>query len=224
MPTKTKTRLKIQIVEDHQLTLLGIRSLIEAQGDLVVCAESCTSAEALDHVIKTKPDLVITDITLPGRSGLELVQDLNARCPGIPTLVFSMHSEGTFARRALEIGARGYVMKSDTSEQLLKAIRSVASGEIYISPTMSTKILEFVSIRSKSGRSGIESLSPKEFEVFRLFGEGCSTIDIAKRLNMSPKTVDSHREHIKIKLQISTMTKLISIASCWCADQCNNPD
>ena len=224
MPTKTKTKLKIQIVEDHPLTLLGIRSLIEAQEDLVVCAESRNSAEALDHAIKTKPDLVITDITLPGRSGLELVQDLNARCPGIPTLVFSMHSEGTFARRALEIGARGYVMKSDPVDQLLRAIRSVASREIYISPAMSTQILEFVSIRSKEGRSGVEALSPKEFEVFRLFGEGTPTHDIAKRLNMSPKTVDSHREHIKIKLQISTMTELISFASRWCSAQCNNPN
>lgn len=223
MPNQKKTPIKIQIVDDHPMTALGLRTLIEAEPDLVVCAESSSCSEALNHAIKTKPDLVIADITLPGRSGLELVQDLHARCPGVPTLIVSMHAESSYARRALEIGARGYIMKSDTSEQLLSAIRIVMSGGIFLSPRMSTRILEYVAVRSKEGRTGVEALSPKEFEVFRLFGDGISTADIAKRLNMSPKTVDSHREHIKLKLEIRTMTELISFASRWCSSQSSDP-
>jgi DNA-binding NarL/FixJ family response regulator len=134
-----------------------------------------------------------------------------------------MHQENTFARRALEVGARGYVMKSDSSENLLAAIRTVLAGGIFVSPAMSSRILEYVSIRSKDGRTGVEALSPKEFEVFRLFGEGLATVDIASRLNMSPKTVDSHREHIKLKLEIRTMTELIAFASRWCASQSTHP-
>lgn len=223
MPNKRKTPIKIQIVEDHPLTAHGLRALIEAQSDMVVCAESPTCGQALEDAIKTKPDLVIADICLPGRSGLEFVQDLHARCPGIPTLVFSVHLETTFARRALEIGARGYVMKCDSSENLLTAIRTVLAGDIFVSAAMSTRIMEYVAVRSKAGRTGVEALSPKEFEVFRLFGEGLPTADIAQRLNMSPKTVDSHREHIKLKLEIRTMSELIAFASRWCSSQCSTP-
>jgi DNA-binding NarL/FixJ family response regulator len=223
MPTQKKTPIKIQIVEDHPLTAQGLRALIESQEGFIVCAESPTCAQAVADAVRTKPDLVITDISLPGRSGLELVQDLLACCPGIPTLIFSMHQENTFARRALEVGARGYVMKSDSSENLLAAIRTVLAGGIFVSPAMSSRILEYVSIRSKDGRTGVEALSPKEFEVFRLFGEGLATVDIASRLNMSPKTVDSHREHSKLKLEIRTMTELIAFASRWCASQSTHP-
>lgn len=224
MPTKKQAPLRVQIVEDHPLTAQGIRNLINSQSDMMVCAESPDCAQALEDAIKTKPNLVISDITLPGRSGLELVQDLHARCPEIPTLIFSVHLESTYARRALEIGARGYVMKSEPTEHLLTAMRTVLTGGIYVSPSMSSRILEFVAIHSKEGRTGVEALSPKEFEVFRLFGDGLTTAEIANRLNLSPKTVDSHREHIKLKLEIRTMTELISFASKWCASQSSSPN
>lgn len=222
MPNTKKSALKILIVEDHPLTARGLRALIEAETDLVVCAESSTCGQALDQAIKTKPDLVIADISLPGRSGFELIQDLHSRCPGLPTLIFSVHLENTYARRALEIGAKGYVMKSDSSETLLEAIRIVLNGGIFLSPLMSNMLLASISTHSKQARTGVEALSPKEFEVFRLFGEGLSTVDISKRLNMSPKTVDSHREHIKVKLQIHTISELIAFASRWCTNQCSS--
>jgi DNA-binding NarL/FixJ family response regulator len=146
---------------------------------------------------------------------LDLIQDLAASCPGVPVLIFSMFQESVYAKRALEVGARGYVMKTEQSGRLLAAIRSVLAGAIFVSPAMANRLLEFVSTRSQKRRTGVDALSPREFEVFRLIGEGVSTVTIANRLHMSPKTVDSHREHMKQKLEIRTMSELIAFASQW---------
>lgn len=206
---------RILLVEDHPLIRAGLRVVIDSEKDLHICAEAATSGSALDAAIKWKPELVISDIGLPGRSGLELVQDLAALCPGVPVLILSMFQERTYAKRALELGARGYLMKTAQSDSLLGAIRCVLAGGIYVSPSMSNRLLEYVSIRSQKRRTGVDALSPREFEVFRLIGEGVSTVTIANRLHMSPKTVDSHREHMKQKLQIQTMSELIAFASQW---------
>lgn len=206
---------RILLVDDHEMVRLGLRSVIEPEEDLHICAEASTTGAALDAAIQWTPDLVISDIGLPGRSGLELVQDLGASCPGVPVLIFSMFQEAAYAKRALEVGARGYVMKTEQSGPLLTAIRSVLAGGIFVSPSISTRLLEFVSTRSQKRRTGVDALSPREFEVFRLIGEGLSTVTIANRLHMSPKTVDSHREHMKQKLQIHTMSELIAFASHW---------
>jgi DNA-binding NarL/FixJ family response regulator len=219
MQCPPKTKYKIQIVEDHPLTALGLRSILDAEIDIYISGMSSNISDALNIAIKTKPDLLISDISLPGRSGFELVQDLKARCPHIPTLIFSMHSELTYARRALEVGARGYVMKSDSSVNIMTAIRTVLAGGIFVSPLISTQIMEYVSLQSKGRRNGVDALSPKEFEVFQLFAEGIPTTNIAQRLNMSPKTVDSHREHIKQKLEIQTMSELIAFSARWCSSQ-----
>ena len=212
-PKNSKHRLLI--VEDHPLIRAGLRAMIDPEADLHICAEAATSGDALDAAIKWSPDLVISDIGLPGRSGLDLIQDLAASCPGVPVLIFSMFQEAAYAKRALEVGARGYVMKTEQSGRLLDAIRSVLAGAIFVSPAMSNRLLEFVSTRSQKRRTGVDALSPREFEVFRLIGEGLSTVTIAKRLHMSPKTVDSHREHMKQKLEIHTMSELIAFASHW---------
>ena len=206
---------RILLVDDHEMLRFGLRSVIEPEEDLHICAEASTTGAALDAAIKWSPDLLISDIRLPGRSGLDLIQDLAASCPGVPVLIFSMFQESVYAKRALEVGARGYVMKTEQSGRLLAAIRSVLAGAIFVSPAMANRLLEFVSTRSQKRRTGVDALSPREFEVFRLIGEGVSTVTIANRLHMSPKTVDSHREHMKQKLEIRTMSELIAFASQW---------
>jgi DNA-binding NarL/FixJ family response regulator len=216
-------KVRILLVDDHPSTRSGARLMIETERDLEVCGEADTAEEGLEAAIRLSPSLVITDVTLPGRSGLELVQDLAARCPLVPVLVFSMHSEFTYARRALQVGARGYIMKSEDGSTLLQAIRTVMSGRISLSPTASSRLLEFVTDRSKQKRMGIEALSPREFEVFRLIGRGICTKDIADQLHLSIKTVDTHRARIKEKVGVNTLAELISISSTWLTEQSMTP-
>lgn len=209
----------ILLVDDHPASRVGVRHMIETEPDLVICGEAGTSATALDAAIKLSPALVITDVTMPGRSGFELIQDLAARCPEIPVLVLSMHSEFTYARRALEIGARGYLMKTADGNELVRAIRTILAGKIFLTPAASAQMLEYLNNRSRSKRTGIEALSPREFEVFSLLGNGVPSNKIAEQLNLSLKTVDTHRERIKRKLEVENMTELVSLASTWLTEQ-----
>jgi DNA-binding NarL/FixJ family response regulator len=220
----TPRKKRILLVEDHPTTRMGLRLMINGEDDLEVCGEAGNAAEGLDAAIRLSPTLVVTDVTLPGRSGLELVQDLAARCPRIPVLVVSMHPESTFARRALEIGARGYIMKSESGEAILQAIRTVLRGRIYLSQAAGSQLLEFLNNRSHKKHTGVEALSPREFEIFRLIGEGISTEDIAARLKISTKTVESHRNHIKEKVGTPRMGELIAFAAGWLAEQSMTPE
>ncbi len=193
--------------------------MVESEPDFEVCGEAGDAPSGLDAAIRLSPALVLSDVSLPGRSGFELVQDLAARCPGLPVLMVSMHSEFTHARRALEIGARGYIMKCEEGETLLRAIRTVLRGRIYLSPAASSQLLEYLNDKSRKKRTGIEALSPREFEVFRLIGDGASTKAIADRLNLSTKTVDTHRDRIKLKVGADSLGRLISISAAWLAEQ-----
>lgn len=201
------------------MTRMGLKMMVDGEKDICICGEAGDTAEALESTIRLQPDLVISDITLPGRSGFELVQDLRAACPNVPVLILSMHSEKTYARRALEVGARGYIMKSCDSPTILEAIRTVLSGRISVSPAIAGQLLEFFADQSKNKKTGIDALTPREFEVFKCIGEGVSTHTIAKRLNMSPKTVESHRSNIKQKLHSATMSQLTAQAASWFAMQ-----
>jgi len=168
----------------------------------------------------SKPDMVLTDMTMPGRSGLEFIKDLRASDPQIAILVVSMHDEVIYAERALRAGARGYIMKEAGGENLLAAIRQVLSGQIYLSPRMSANALDVFSGRRPRGSSSpIEKLSDREFEVFRLVGQGKSTRDIAQQLHLSTKTVDVHRGHIKEKLELRDVTALVRHAVRWVETQ-----
>lgn len=223
MKKKAKPMHRILLVEDHPMTRAGLRMIIDGEKDLEVCGEAGDAAEGFSAALRLAPSLVLTDVTLPGRSGFELVQDLAARCPHLPVLVVSMHSEKTHARRALEIGARGYIMKSESGEAILNAIRTILDGRIFLSPAAGSQLLEFVKTGSKRNQSGVEALSPREFEVFKLLGDGTHTKAIAQRLNLSPKTVETHRAHIKDKLGTSTMSELIARAASWTTQECRTP-
>jgi DNA-binding NarL/FixJ family response regulator len=218
--TVSQVKRRILVVDDHPFMRAGLAQLIDRQPDLTVCGEAGHPAAAAAELAKSKPDMVLTDITMPGRSGIEFIKDLRAAHPALPILVVSMHDEAIYAERLLRAGARGYIMKEAGGENLLLAIRRVLDGEIYVSPRMSAKILENVSGRTPRGsNSPIQKLTDREFEVFRMIGQGKSTRDIATQLHLSPKTVDVHRSHIKEKLELTDVTSLVRHAVRWVETQ-----
>ena len=196
----------------------GLRTLISRERDFLVCGEADTAGQALDAVANLKPDLVLADISLPGRNGIELIKDICALQDAILILVISMHDEALYAERALRAGARGYIMKEESGPTMMKAIRQVLDGRIYLSDKMSARILEYA-VGKRTEASPIERLSDREWEVFRLIGRGRSTVQIAEELHLSTKTVEAHRARVKEKLDLKTMPELISFASRWIETQ-----
>lgn len=198
----------------------GLAQLIDKQPDLQVAGEAGDPAEALRKLAHDPADLVLTDITMPGRSGIDFIKDVQALYPGLPMLVVSMHDEVIYAERVLRAGARGYVMKEAGGEALLQAIRQVLTGQAYVSPRVSAKILDDMTGRKPRGSSSpIEKLSDREFEIFQLVGHGKSTREIAQQLSLSPKTVDVHRGNIKVKLGLKDATALVRHAVRWVETQ-----
>ena len=212
---------RIFLVDDHPIVITGFTLMLNAQSDLEVCGTAKSAEEALSHVPQLKPDLVITDVTLPGRNGLDLLRELQVIEPNCRVLVVTMHDELLYAERALRAGARGYLMKEAGSEKMLAAIRHVLSGQVYVSERMQAKILSgMIGQPSKSAEiSPIEKLSDREFEVFRLLGEGKTTKEIAHQLHLSHKTVAVHRGHIKEKLGVTNANELVHQAVRWVTSQ-----
>ncbi len=209
-------RSRVLLIDDHPFMRAGLGQLLGQQPDLCVCGEAGSPAEALKAFGECRPDIVLSDLTMPGRAGLEFVKDLLALAPKLPILVISMHDEVVYAERALRAGARGYIMKEAGGEALLAAIRKILGGEIYVSPRMSARILESMSARRPRGSdSPIQQLTDREFEVFQLIGRGLSTREIAAQLHLSSKTVDVHRSNIKDKLGLDDVTSLIRHAVRW---------
>ena len=215
-PSSPKERKKVVLVDDHPVMRSGLAQLINRQPDLEVVAEAGNPAEAWKLLERRLPDLVVSDITMPGRSGLDFIKDLLARFPTLRILVLSMHDEAIYSERALRSGARGYIMKEAGGENLLEAIRCVLRGEVYLSPDQAGRVLSALSERRPRGSdSPIGKLTDREFEIIRLIGQGMSTRDIAEKLHLSSKTVDVHRGHIKEKLDLKDVTSLIRFAVRW---------
>jgi len=211
-------RQRVLVVDDHPMLRAGLRDLINKQPDLEVCGEAANASEALSAISRCHPDVLVTDLSMPGRSGAELIKDALALRPRLSILVVSMHDERIHAERVLRAGARGYVMKEAGPEKMLTAIRQVSTGQVYASEELTSRLLGVLTGRHPSGsNSPIEKLSNREFEVFRLLGEGLPTGDIAQRLHLSAKTVAAHRANIKTKLAIGTASELISYATRWVA-------
>lgn len=220
MKAEKEKKTRILIVDDHPMTRAGLVHLINHQPEMVVDGEAEDAAQALDLLASKRPDLMLIDITLPGKSGLELIKDVKAMHPDLPMLVLSMHDESLYADRVLRAGARGYITKHEGGDKLMGAIRHVLSGRIYVSESMSAHILEiFSGGQTGIDRSSIQKLSDREFEVFEALGEGLSSHEIAKKLHLSAKTVDAHRANIKAKLKINTTAELISFSARWAATQ-----
>lgn len=228
MKAKTKSppaapvppRRRVLVVDDHPFMRAGLAQLINRQADLEVCGEAGNTADALRAVKELRPDLVLSDLTMADRGGLEFIKDLQAAEASPPVLVVSMHDEAIYAERVLRAGARGYIMKEAGGESLLGAIRQVLRGEIYVSPKQAALVLENLSGRRPRGSdSPIKQLTDREFEVFQLIGQGKSTQDISGQLHLSPKTVDVHRSNIKQKLGLKDATGLVRHAVRWVETQ-----
>jgi DNA-binding NarL/FixJ family response regulator len=206
---------RVLIVDDHPMMRQGLAQLIENEPDLKVCAEADNAGQALNALSADTFDLILLDISLPDKNGLELVKDIQTLKPGLPVLVVSMHDETLYAERVLRAGARGYIMKQEGGKKFLQAIRQVLGGQIYVSEKMSAQILESFSGRRREASSPIERLSDREFEVFQLIAQGKSTREIAQQLRLSVKTVEVHRVNIKLKLKVKTATDLMHYAVRW---------
>lgn len=214
------SRRSILLVDDHPLFRKGMTELLDSQTDLKVSAEADNSGSALDVIRSTRFDLAIVDVGLRGgANGIELTKSLKAERPELPVLVVSMHDEVLYAERALRAGARGYVMKREAIDSILKAVRSVISGEIYISPTMTKRMLFDHIQGGGEARSAVDRLTDRELEVFQLIGEGRDMHEIASDLHLSKKTVEAHRANIKEKLGVPSAREVVRYATQWVSQQ-----
>ncbi|MHC1768220.1 MAG: response regulator [Verrucomicrobiia bacterium] len=215
MKAKTPKRT-VLIVDDHPMMRHGLSQLISIEPDLVACGEAEDAQQALGFLGTHTPDLVLADISLPDKHGLELIKDIQALHPNLPVLVVSMHDESLYAERVLRAGGRGYIMKQEGGKKMIHAIRTVLNGQIYVSEKMSAKILEiFSGRRPERSRSPVERLTDREFEVFQMIGLGKGTRQIAEALHLSVKTVEVHRLHIKEKLELTDAPSLVRYAVRW---------
>ena len=211
---------RILIVDDHPMMRDGLVALITAQPDLAVCAQAADASEAQQAVEAHRPDLVIMDISLPGKSGLEAIKDLQALQPGLAILVLSMHDEALYAERVLRAGARGYVMKQEGGKRIMAGIRAVLENKVFVSEQTSARIMDAFTGRRVSDPGGtVANLSDREFEIFQLIGRGRSTKEIAGQLHLSVKTVEVHRVNIKAKLKLATSPELVHFAVRWVESQ-----
>lgn len=213
---------RVFIVDDHPLVRQGLAQIIESQEDLELCGEAEDSPSAMRGIERTKPDAIIVDISLQGNNGLELIKNVKAIHEHVPILVFSMHDESIYAQRALRAGAKGYVMKKESSEKIVDAIRRIIKGEIYVSARVADQVLhQIVNGPSNAAVSPVDRLTDRELEVVQLIGRGLSTREIAESLNLSVKTIESHRAHVKEKLNLRNATELVQFSVQW-VDQQNN--
>lgn len=214
MPDPKSSTRSVFIVDDHPLVRDGLRGVIEQQADLTVCGEAADAAQALTGVASASPDLILIDLSLAHSSGLDLLKDLAIQHSAIPVLVLSMHDEMVYADRALRAGARGYLMKTEGSENLLTAIRRVLLGKIFVSENVITKIASRLG-SSKADLQPIARLSDRELQVFELIGKGMSSSDIAERMHVSIKTVQVYVTRAKEKFNVPTLKELLREAFRW---------
>ena len=204
----------ILIVDDHPLVRKGIRSLLEHEPDFVVAGEAGSRGEVLEFLRRQMPDLILLDISLQGSDGIEVTKAIRCEFDDVLILVVSMHDETLYAERALRAGANGYIMKQEVAENVIKAIRQVLSGKIYVSDNMRQKVLRDLTQPNADVKSTpMERLSDRELEVFRLIGEGRGTREIAESLHLSIKTIETYRSHIKEKMGLTTATQLVRYAA-----------
>ena len=209
---------RILIVDDHPLVRAGLAQLIGDCPDLEVCAEAADMAEALKQIDSTNPDLAIIDLSLAGGSGLDLIEHIKSRNRNILMLVASMHDEMLYAERVLAAGARGYINKQEAQESIIRAIRQVLSGKVYLSEAMTERMLSGM-VDAGPEKRAIDSLSNRELQVFELIGQGVPSGQIASQLNLSIKTIETHQAHIKQKLGLGSAHELNQRAIRWKMDQ-----
>ncbi|MBU3915364.1 response regulator transcription factor [bacterium] len=216
----TSQKTKILIIEDHDIFRMGLCELINNEEDLIVCGEAAEVDEAWEKVRDLKPDMAIIDISLKNGNGIDLIERIKNYDKTILVLVLSMHDESLYAERSLLAGAKGYIMKQETSDSVILAVRQVLDGKIYVSEKYKETILDtFASRSSGVNRFPLERLTNRELEVFNFIGQGLTTKDIAQKLNLGAKTIGTYRERIKDKLNIKNANELIKQAVYWVSNQ-----
>lgn len=215
-PSSAASTSRLLLVDDHPLFITGVREILTRHSDHAVIAEAHNAPQALQALRTHQPDLALVDVTLPGTNGIELTKMLLAEAPALRVLVLSMHDECVFALRALRAGARGYLMKSEPTPIMLEAIRRISQGLLFVSPALNDRLV-FRAIESISaGRTSLlENLSERETEVFERLGRGLGTTAIARELGISPKTVETHRAHLREKLHLANGADLVEFARDW---------
>jgi DNA-binding NarL/FixJ family response regulator len=210
---------RIVIVDDHPLFRKGLEQLINSSDDAFhICGEAGDAAEGMSVIRQLKPELAIVDLSLPGANGIELIKNIRAEFPKLPVLILSMHDESLYALRALRAGAQGYVMKQEALENVIVAIREVLAGRPYLSHDMSAKLItNFASGTNEANPT--DKLSDRELEILELIGKGHDVRDIAKALHISAKTVETHRAHIKEKLNLKNARQVTRFAVQWVEGQ-----
>jgi DNA-binding NarL/FixJ family response regulator len=214
VPASSASSARILIVDDHPIVRQGLVQMIEREANMTVCGEAESADEALEMARRLKPALVIVDLSLNGKPGLELVKDLRAEAPHIMVLVLSMHDEALWAERVLRAGACGYVMKQEKPRVLMARIRQALRGQTCLSEAMANTLLRKLTRggRDSAAHAPEDDLGDRELEVLQLLGQGMSTRDIAAAMHISLKTVESHREHIKAKLNLASSDELLRYA------------
>jgi len=218
-PNDAPAKKRVLIVDDHPIFRAGLTGLVNLETELTVCGEANDAKQAMQALEKLHPDLVLLDMSLPGKGGLELLKDIRAIAPQTPVLIISMHDETLYAERVIKAGGRGYIMKQEGPEKIVQAIRKVLSGSISVSERIAAQILDAMSGGKGGASSSVSTLTDREFEVYRLLGQGKEPHEIARTLHLSIKTVDTHRAHIRQKLGLRNATELIHHATRWAAEQ-----
>ncbi|MEX0774342.1 MAG: response regulator transcription factor [Phycisphaeraceae bacterium] len=217
---KELVKTRVLLVDDHPIVRKGMAQLIEAEGNLEICGETGDAAEAISMIAKLKPDLAVIDVSLSGNDGIDLIKQIKARGDEVKVLVASMFDETLYAERALHAGAAGYINKNEAATKIVEAIQQVLRGKVYLSDKMTDRLLTRVAHGEEDiNRSPINSLSDRELEVFRLIGDGLTTRQIAEKLHLSTKTIETYRDHIKAKLNLKHNTELIRRAVQWTLSQ-----
>jgi len=215
-PNGGKRKRRVLIVDDHPIVRQGLRRVMENEDDLVVCGEAESARDARTAIKELHPDVVIADISLKQGDGIELVRDVRAHHPTLPILVLSMHDETIYAERMLSAGANGYIMKQAASDQFLASVRRVLDGGIYVSEAVGTNMIQkFAAGGAYISANPIDRLSNRELQILHMIGKGMSTRETAQSLNLSIKTIESHRQRIKRKLNLATGTQLVQYAVNW---------
>ena len=215
-PRAGRKRSRIVIVDDHPIVRERLAEIIGRENDLEVCGESEDRAEAIDTIKERSPDLVIIDLTLKNSDGLELIKDINARWPKLLMLVVSMHDESLYAERVIRAGAQGYITKQEATRNILVAIRRVLSHQIYLNDQISTHIISrLISNTGNTAATPAELLADRELQVFELTGRGMNTREIADRLHIAAKTVETYRARIRDKLKLKDGSELLQLAISW---------
>lgn len=209
-------KYRVFLVDDHPIVRQGLTLLINQEADLVVSGEAEEAGAAREALVRSRPDILVLDLSLPGVDGFELLKSIRSADPTLPILVLSMHDESVYAERALRSGANGYIMKQEATEKVLVAIRKILRNEVYVSERLTSDMLQQMVAGPARGRpSPIEKLTDRELKVFRMIGEGMGTRQIAELLDLSVKTVESHQAHIKEKLALKGARELVQHAIEW---------